>query len=208
MKTSWDNEKLTIGLEGRIDSGNAAAVENEISEAIKEKSPSVLVLDAEGLDYISSAGLRALFGAAEVMQENGDMCVIMPNGSDKSFRMKMCAQLAHSQWLKDVDYWKQSCPPGSRIRDWNQNAFCFSDGKTSFYFGVSPDKQFYSGGSEEDALMIYSLKVVESEETGIETVTNVFDATAPVYDLNGRRVKSENLKPGVYVRQGKKMVVK
>lgn len=62
--------------------------------------------------------------------------------------------------------------------------------------------------SEEDALMIYSLKVVESEETGIETVTNVFDATAPVYDLNGRRVKSENLKPGVYVRQGKKMVVK
>ena len=60
MKTSWDNEKLTIGLEGRIDSGNAAAVENEISEAIKEKSPSVLVLDAEGLDYISSAGLRII----------------------------------------------------------------------------------------------------------------------------------------------------
>ena len=60
MKTSWDNEKLTIGLEGRIDSGNAAAVENEISEAIKEKSPSVLVLDAEGLDYISSAGLRVI----------------------------------------------------------------------------------------------------------------------------------------------------
>ena len=84
---------------------------------------------------------------------DGDMCVIMPNGSDKGFRMKMCAQLAHSQWLKDVDYWKQSCPPGSRIRDWNQSAYCFSDGKTSFYFGVSPDKQFYSGGSEEDALM-------------------------------------------------------
>ena len=60
MKTSWDNDKLTIELEGRIDSGNAAAVENEINEAMKEKNPYVLVLDAEGLDYISSAGLRII----------------------------------------------------------------------------------------------------------------------------------------------------
>ncbi|MBQ1758449.1 MAG: DUF4836 family protein, partial [Prevotella sp.] len=100
------------------------------------------------------AGVNAAIDMDNIIKSvDGDMCVIMPNGSDKGFRMKMCAQLAHSQWLKDVDYWKQSCPPGSRIRDWNQNAFCFSDGKTSFYFGVSPDKQFYSGGSEEDALM-------------------------------------------------------
>ena len=40
MKTSWDNEKLTIGLEGRIDSGNAADVESEINDAMKEKDPS------------------------------------------------------------------------------------------------------------------------------------------------------------------------
>ena len=60
MKTFWDNEKLMISLEGRIDSGNAAAVENEINDAMKEKEPSVLVLDAEGLDYISSAGLRII----------------------------------------------------------------------------------------------------------------------------------------------------
>ncbi len=60
MKTSWDNDKLTIELEGRIDSGNAAEVENEINEAMKDKSPSAVVLDAGGLDYISSAGLRVI----------------------------------------------------------------------------------------------------------------------------------------------------
>ena len=60
MNTSWDNEKLTIGLEGRIDSGNAADVENEINEVMKDKDPSGLVLDAEGLEYISSAGLRVI----------------------------------------------------------------------------------------------------------------------------------------------------
>ena len=60
MNISWDNEKLKIGLEGRIDSGNAAEVESEINDALKEKAPSALVLDAESLDYISSAGLRVI----------------------------------------------------------------------------------------------------------------------------------------------------
>ena len=36
------------------------------------------------MDYISSAGLRALFGAAEVMQENGEMCVINSNDEVKN----------------------------------------------------------------------------------------------------------------------------
>jgi hypothetical protein len=61
---------------------------------------------------------------------------------------------------------------------------------------------------DEDVLKLYSLKVATVDETGIETVTTVFDATTPVYDLNGRRMNSENLKRGVYVRQGKKMIVK
>ena len=84
---------------------------------------------------------------------DGDMCVIMPSTTDNGFRMTMCAQLANSQWLNDVSYWKQSCPRGSVIRDWGTNAYCFSDGKTSFYFGVSPDLQFYSGSNEDDARM-------------------------------------------------------
>ena len=60
MNTSWDNDKITIGLEGRIDSGNAADIESGISDAVREKEPSAVVLDAENLDYISSAGLRII----------------------------------------------------------------------------------------------------------------------------------------------------
>jgi anti-anti-sigma factor len=60
MNTSWENEKITIGLEGRIDSGNASDVENEISNVLKDKEPSAVILDAEELDYISSAGLRVI----------------------------------------------------------------------------------------------------------------------------------------------------
>ena len=73
MNTSWDNEKLTIELEGRIDSGNASDVESEINEAMKDKDPSAVVLDAEGLEYISSAGLRVIL---RLRKKHPDLSVI------------------------------------------------------------------------------------------------------------------------------------
>lgn len=60
MKTSWDNEKLTIVLEGRIDSDNAAMIESEIGDVMGDKNPSAIVIDAEKMNYISSAGLRII----------------------------------------------------------------------------------------------------------------------------------------------------
>jgi uncharacterized protein (TIGR02172 family) len=59
MKTTTDNNTATIFLEGRIDSNNAAQTEKEIFGAIEGKAPDI-VIDAEKLDYISSAGLRVL----------------------------------------------------------------------------------------------------------------------------------------------------
>jgi uncharacterized protein (TIGR02172 family) len=53
-------EKTTIFLSGNIDSGNAADVEQEINNQLGESLPPNLVVDAENLKYISSAGLRIL----------------------------------------------------------------------------------------------------------------------------------------------------
>ena len=60
MKTSTENNTLTIYLEGRIDTNNAAEVENEIMEAVGANDDGNLAIDAEHLEYISSAGLRVL----------------------------------------------------------------------------------------------------------------------------------------------------
>ncbi|MCR5576514.1 MAG: ATP-binding protein [Oscillospiraceae bacterium] len=51
---------MRIELTGRIDSNNAAQVESEIMAQLSAGSDSEVVLDAEKLDYISSAGLRIL----------------------------------------------------------------------------------------------------------------------------------------------------
>ena len=49
--------------------------------------------------------------------------------------------------------------------------------------------------------------VFEDETTAIRQLRKA-NAESPVYDLNGRAVNGNNLKPGVYVKNGKKIVVK
>ena len=60
MKTELQNGKLTIFLEGRVDSNNAQQVERELLDAASEAPGAAVTLDADKLEYISSAGLRVL----------------------------------------------------------------------------------------------------------------------------------------------------
>lgn len=55
-----NNSCVTIKLSGRIDSGNAAATETEVMGQLAGKSGIAVILDAAGLEYISSAGLRVI----------------------------------------------------------------------------------------------------------------------------------------------------
>ena len=55
-----DKDILYISLEGRIDASNAADVEKEINEIRKANEGMHTVLDADNLEYISSAGLRIM----------------------------------------------------------------------------------------------------------------------------------------------------
>ena len=60
MRKNLEGNKLTLFLEGRIDTNNAPDVEKEMLEAVAGAPGAEPVLDAEGLEYISSAGLRGL----------------------------------------------------------------------------------------------------------------------------------------------------
>ena len=79
---------------------------------------------------------------------DGDMAIVMPSLTDNNMQMTMAAKLSHANWLGDVDYWKTSCPAGAKIANWGKNAYFYTDGKTSFYFGVTDDKQFFSGSDQ------------------------------------------------------------
>ena len=59
-----ENGVLTIGMEGRIDTTNAAQAEEEIQK-LEAQDHGKVVLYAEKLEYISSAGLRVIPAAAQ-----------------------------------------------------------------------------------------------------------------------------------------------
>ena len=76
-------------------------------------------------------------------------------------RFLLLSELSHSQWLADVGYWKTSCPKGSEIKDWGKDSYCYTDGKTPYYFGVdggsknteksASSQQFFCGNMPEAA---------------------------------------------------------
>ena len=55
-----DNNILYIAIEGRIDASNAAIAEEKIFKIKNDNNDKYLVIDADELEYISSAGLRVV----------------------------------------------------------------------------------------------------------------------------------------------------
>ena len=66
-------EETVIDLAGRLDTTTAPALDKTINEDIGETKN--LVLNLNGLEYISSAGLRVLLSAQKKMQQIGSMKV-------------------------------------------------------------------------------------------------------------------------------------
>ncbi|MDR1879509.1 MAG: STAS domain-containing protein [Tannerellaceae bacterium] len=71
MKITVENGlEMTISLSGQLDTLTAAEFEKEIQKALKEEQNNV-VLNGEGLTYISSAGLRLLLTLQKGMKNKG-----------------------------------------------------------------------------------------------------------------------------------------
>ena len=111
-----------------------------------------LMQNNQGLQALL-AGINTAIDMDNILRSvNGDMSIVIPSYSDDKMQITWAAKLAHAKWLADVDYWKQSVPKGGKILDSGKNSYYYTDGNTSFFFGVSPDLQFYSGSDKVTAL--------------------------------------------------------
>ena len=77
INKSFADTKLTVALEGRLDTTTAPELEQSLQESIPDASE--LVMDFEKLEYISSAGLRVLLSAQKIMNRQGSMKVVHVN---------------------------------------------------------------------------------------------------------------------------------
>ena len=64
---------MVLALEGRLDTTTAPELEAVLKESLN--GVGALVLDMEGLVYLSSAGLRVILGAQKQMNRQGNMVV-------------------------------------------------------------------------------------------------------------------------------------
>ena len=68
-----EDAKLTVALEGRLDTVTAPQLEGELRSAVDGVTE--LVFDLDALDYVSSAGLRVLLATQKVMNKQGEMVI-------------------------------------------------------------------------------------------------------------------------------------
>ena len=118
---------------------------------------------------------------------NGEMAIITPTYGSDNISMSMTAQLENCKWTNDVGYWKQSCPAGGKILDWQKNAWYYTDNKTTFYFGVSKDMQFFSGSSKEEAAQ----SIMDSKEQLGDNVKDIIKGQKLVMVINMNAMKGD-----------------
>ncbi|HIT56392.1 MAG TPA: STAS domain-containing protein [Candidatus Galloscillospira stercoripullorum] len=72
-----EGAKLTLALEGRLDTTTAPQLEAEVKEALTGVTE--LALDFSRLEYLSSAGLRVILAAQKIMNKQGRMVICHVN---------------------------------------------------------------------------------------------------------------------------------
>jgi len=74
IEKKWNNISI-FEVSGRLDSNTSPALEKQLFDAIEKGSKNVIV-DFEGLDYISSAGLRVILKATKTLKGSDGIFVL------------------------------------------------------------------------------------------------------------------------------------
>ena len=73
INKNLEGTKLTLILEGRLDTVTAPTLEAELKQSLNDVTE--LVFDFSKLEYISSAGLRVLLSSQKIMNKQGSMVI-------------------------------------------------------------------------------------------------------------------------------------
>ena len=74
---SKEETKLTVVLKGRLDTSTSPELEMEMIPMLRGVTE--LTVELAELEYITSAGLRVLLKAVQIMKDQGEMTVMNPN---------------------------------------------------------------------------------------------------------------------------------
>lgn len=163
----------------------------------------MLMVNADGKQFLpllqADRSMQALLAGANTAIDmdnilrsvNGEMALQLFDAGQGGMLPALQARLGNAVWLKDVGYWKKSVPQGGSLTDWKPNAFLYRTGTTSFYFGVTSDKYFYSGFSEESARLAEARK----EETSSQALARMVRGARLAMLVNLKAGKNNTIAP-------------
>ena len=153
------NEKVNKALKDAA--GKFRPITEKYVKAIERDAIAFILLNAEGenlLELLRSnqnsqmllSGINTTIDMDNILRcVDGDFVFLLSSLQDQRPEIAMGAQLKSTQFLKDVGYWKSSCPKGTKIVDVGGKAYKLYDGNSYYYFGVNEHNCFYAGTSEE-----------------------------------------------------------
>ena len=108
-----------------------------------------LIHTNKGMETVLTGANLAIDMDNIIRSMDGEIIMAYFPSQGKGKRFALAAQLKNTDFLKDVDYWKTSCPKGTRIEDKGENTYLFTGGEYELFFGVTPDNsKFFAGSSE------------------------------------------------------------
>jgi len=133
------------------------------SESLSKDDMASFVVNIEGdrlLDFLRAdknsqmllAGVNAAIDLDNILRcVDGEVLLTLHSFKGQQMEMDLLVQLKSQVFLKNVGYWKASCPKGTSITDVGPNAFRFTDGNVNFYFGIDGNNWFYVSTSPKNA---------------------------------------------------------
>ena len=122
----------------------------ECNKHVPKDALFILALNGKGSDLLqmirANKGFQSLLTGINtaidmdkiIRSVGGDLVIAAQNEK----QMEMYAMLSEQSFIKDVPYWKQSCPNGSQIVDDSTNRWIYKSSDTSFKFGIEGDMFF------------------------------------------------------------------
>ena len=166
-----EGSQTQLKISGRLDTSTAPELEATIDNCLSGVEE--LIMDFEGLEYVSSAGLRVILKAQKLMNKQGSMKIV--NVNDTIMEVFDITELGTGKKTKlkkiNVDY-DTAIERGYRIVDasahnWMHNAHQAGNGTvpletyTAFEkenYGIYDDASWYEGIDEAEILQKNLLK--------------------------------------------------
>lgn len=123
-------------------------------QRLYEGDPLGIFMNVDGRTYIrllqANPGMQGLLAGVNttidmdniIRSINGDMFIAVRGGSEDKPLIDMVAELGDVKVAQDVDYWKSSCPAGTKITG-QRGSYRLTGPDLNFDFGFTPDEEFY-----------------------------------------------------------------